>query len=203
MDFSSVVKAVRDPVVIRGKGSSPLLNAFRSASSAVESGVSASDRAYHTVAYNLRRKNVWQQDSFASNASIQDASLVQENPYLAAMREERQLAREAEKERKLEESYEKAKEVIAALNQRKLALRFDTAKDFENARIINVIDSVSNEIIRQIPSEEFLRIAAAIREYEQRLAHDEMVVDPAIKAKGVETANVNENLRGAMFDAMA
>ena len=118
-------------------------------------------------------------------------------------RQEREQIREDEKERRLEEAHNKAKEVISSLNQKQLALRFDTSDDYNDARIINVVDAKSNEVIRQIPSEEFLRISESIRNYEQRLAHDDMVGDPALKAKGVDPTGVNESLRGAVLDAMA
>ena len=66
--------------------------------------------------------------------------------------------------------------------------------------MINVVDAQSNEVIRQIPSEEFLRVSAAIRQYEQRIEQNDMVTDPQLKAKGLVTGDTNENLRGAVFD---
>lgn len=116
--------------------------------------------------------------------------------------EESTRAKEQEK-REAEESLSKAKEIIADLNQKQLALRFATSEKFEDKRVINVVDTQSNKVIRQIPSEEFLRVSDTIAKYEQRMAHDDMVADPKLKAQGVDTANVNENLRGAMFDSMA
>ena len=86
---------------------------------------------------------------------------------------------------------------------KQVALRFDTAEDYDNARVINVVDAKSNEVIRQIPSEEFLRVSAAIAKYEQRIAHDEMTQDPSLKAYGVDSKNVNESLRGAVLETTA
>ena len=108
-----------------------------------------------------------------------------------------------EREEQIEEARDKAKEVIDSLNMKQVALRFDTAEDYDNARVINVVDAKSNEVIRQIPSEEFLRVSAAIAKYEQRIAHDEMTQDPSLKAYGVDSKNVNESLRGAVLETTA
>ena len=94
----------------------------------------------------------------------------------------------------------RAKEEIAELNLKQLSLRFDTSNDFDDTDVINVVDAQSNEVIRQIPSEEFLRVSAAIRQYEQRIEQNDMVTDPQLKAKGLVTGDTNENLRGAVFD---
>lgn len=126
--------------------------------------------------------------------------------------EEKALAEaiKAEQERKAQEKEEvrnaealrQAKALIAELNQKQLALRFERSKDFD-ADIINVIDTRSDEVVRQIPSEDLLRVSAAIDEYQKRLAHNDMVTDPQLKAKGVDTNDVNENLRGVIMDEIA
>ena len=214
MDFSSVVKADRDLVVSKATNKAELNKGLRnySGSSASSTAVDAENAKLnaanpdkHTVAQNkLVNKNIWEPETFVSQASIKNSFIEQEeNEYLEGLRKEREQIREDEKERRLEEAHNKAKEVISSLNQKQLALRFDTSDDYNDARIINVVDAKSNEVIRQIPSEEFLRISESIRNYEQRLAHDDMVGDPALKAKGVEPTGVNESLRGAVLDAMA
>lgn len=209
MDFSNVVKADRDLVVSKSKGadspykallSSPVTSA---SSTAVDDAQHATPHKTASVVSKLNDKNSWEQESLASQASIKNSTLVKEDEYLASLREEREQLKEEEKERQLQEAHNKAKEVISSLNQKQLALQFATSEDFDDTRIINVVDAKSKEVIRQIPSDEFLRISQTIKNYEQRLAHDDMVGDPSLKAKGVDTSGVNESLRGAVFDIIA
>lgn len=123
-----------------------------------------------------------------------------ESAILSELKARNEAERSAEAEAKREEALAKAKEEIAALNQKQLSLRFDTSNDFDDTNVINVVDAKSNEIIRQIPSEEFLRIAASIRQYEQRVEQNNMVTDPQLKAKGLSAGEDSESLRGAVFD---
>ena len=148
------------------------------------------------------------QDS-ASAVKAQDSSALEEavkarhDAYFDAIEEERKASEDLNRAAKEKEALAEAKELIASLNQKQLALRFDTDEDFEDARIINVIDAASDEVIRQIPSEEFLRIQATIKEYEQRMAHDDMMTTPSLKSKGLTTAHDTESLRGSVLDEIA
>lgn len=124
------------------------------------------------------------------------------DPEMSAIYEQMKAEQEARQakadEQRQEEALAKAKNYIAELNQKQISLHFDTDNDFDDANVINVVDSKSNEIIRQIPSDEFLRVQEAINNYEQRMAHDNMVRDPKLKA--VADATADESLRGAVID---
>lgn len=137
-----------------------------------------------------------------SNALSRLEKRLSRDPEMSAIYEQmkaEQDARQAEAaEQRQEEALAKAKNYIAELNQKQISLHFDTANDFDDANVINVVDSQSNEIIRQIPSDEFLRVQEAINNYEQRMAHDNMVRDPKLKA--VSNAPADESLRGAVID---
>lgn len=123
-----------------------------------------------------------------------------ESKLLEELKARNEAERSAEAEEKRQEALARAKEEIAELNLKQLSLRFDTSNDFDDTDVINVVDAQSNEVIRQIPSEEFLRVSAAIRQYEQRIEQNDMVTDPQLKAKGLVTGDTNENLCGAVFD---
>lgn len=125
-----------------------------------------------------------------------------ESKILSELKARNEAERTAEAEEKHQEALARAKEEIAALNQKQLSLRFDTSNDFDDTDVINVVDAKSNEIIRQIPSEEFLRVAAAIRQYEQSVEQNSMVTDPQLKARGFVSGEESESLRGAVFDDM-
>ncbi len=139
----------------------------------------------------------------SSETAPNEASLAKENEFIASIREESEARRQEKVKEEQEEALAKAKADIVALNQKQIALRFDTAKKFNDAHIVNVVDTKSNEVIRQIPSDEMLRVAKTINEYKERIAHDEMVSDPKLKAQGVDTSNSNESLRGVMLDDIA
>lgn len=126
-------------------------------------------------------------------------------PELSALAEERRKLNE-ERERQIEErrereALEKAKQALAAVKGKVPALHFDTAEKFDDAQIIKVIDTLSDELIRQIPNEELLRVSAAIAAYKERQAHIDMITDPQLKARGVSTPSAaQENMRGVVFD---
>lgn len=119
---------------------------------------------------------------------------------LKEIEQQQEAERSAEAETQRKEALARAKEEIAALNQKQVRLRFDTDNDFDDTDVINVVDANSNEVIRQIPSDEFLRVVAAVREYEQRIEQAELSTDPQVKAKGFSTLAEKDSLRGAMFD---
>lgn len=96
---------------------------------------------------------------------------------------------------------ERARAALEHIKSRPLALRFDTAEDYNDAKILRVVDAHSDELIRQIPSEELLRVSAMISSYKERIAQEEMTTDPQLKSKGITTpAQASENLRGVVFD---
>lgn len=163
---------------------------------------SASNSAENAQKSYSAYSNTEQSQSSESTQKAKEQAAAQETAKKQRDFEEATRAQEQEK-RAAEESISKAKEIIADLNQKQLALRFATSEKFEDKRVINVVDTQSNKVIRQIPSEDLLRVSDAITKYEQRMAHDDMVADPKLKAQGVDTTNVNENLRGAVFDLMA
>lgn len=99
------------------------------------------------------------------------------------------------------EALEKAKAALEDIKSHPIELKFDTIKDFNDARVLRVVDAKSEELIRQIPSEELLRVSSMIKTYKERLAQEDMITDPQLKSKGITTnAQENENLRGVVLD---
>ena len=143
---------------------------------------------------------VWMKESFVAQVSIRNSFINEESELAQELRQQNEREKAQAQEERRQEAMENAKEVIASLNQKRLAIRFDTAEKFDNANVVNIVDSETSEVLRQIPSEEILRVRAAVQAYEQRLAHDDMMTDPSLKAKGVDTAGVNEDLRGVVID---
>lgn len=133
--------------------------------------------------------------------TFSDVDLV-ESSAIAEARNALNERREIEDKKKREEAaLEKAKEALSDIKARPLALRFDTVEDYNDAHVLQVVDAQSDELIRQIPNEELLRVAALISSYKERIAHEEMTTDPQLKSHGVTTnAQANENLRGVVLD---
>lgn len=99
------------------------------------------------------------------------------------------------------EALEKAKAALEDIKSHPIELKFDTSKDFNDAKVLRVVDAKSEELIRQIPSEELLRVSSMIKTYKERLAQEDMITDPQLKSKGITTnAQENENLRGVVLD---
>lgn len=146
------------------------------------------------------KEPVWKKESFVAQVSIRNSFINEESELAQELRQQNEREKAQAQEERRQEALENAKEVIASLNQKRLAIRFDTAEKFDNANVVNIVDSETSEVLRQIPSDEILRVRAAVQAYEQRLAHDDMMTDPALKAKGVDTAGVNEDLRGVVID---
>ena len=207
MDIGSVFKADRDLVersaALRANNdlkraldapsaeSTPTSAASLSANSVVQTHL-ANDRntassAPQAVEPDDIHEPVWMKESFVAQVSIRNSFINEESELAQELRQQN----EREKAQAQEE---------ASLNQKRLAIRFDTAEKFDNANVVNIVDSETSEVLRQIPSEEILRVRAAVQAYEQRLAHDDMMTDPSLKAKGVDTAGVNEDLRGVVID---
>lgn len=65
-------------------------------------------------------------------------------------------------EEALEASREKAQEIIAELSGRDLGLTFSVEKELDRT-LISVMDSATEDVIRQIPSEEFVRMAKSMQ----------------------------------------
>ena len=146
------------------------------------------------------KEPVWKKKSFVAQVSIRNSFINEESELAQELRQQNEREKAQAQEERRQEALENAKEVIASLNQKRLAIRFDTAEKFDNANVVNIVDSETSEVLRQIPSDEILRVRAAVQAYEQRLAHDDMMTDPSLKAKGVDTAGVNEDLRGVVID---
>lgn len=206
MDFTSVVQADRDIRVG--------LDAQRKSISSGSETANAQKRAdaprpeakkvdVSAALSALNKKNSWKQESVSDKVAERSTLRSNETDFQSEVREKRELEAQERLDQQNKEAVDKAKKVIESLNLKQVSLRFDTAEDYNDARVINVVDTKSNEVIRQIPSEEFLRVSAAIAEYEQRMAHDDMTTDPSLKAMGVDSKNVNESLRGAVFETTA
>lgn len=65
-------------------------------------------------------------------------------------------------EEALEASREKAQEIIAELSGRDLGLTFSVEKELDRT-LISVMDRATEDVIRQIPSEEFVRMAKSMQ----------------------------------------
>lgn len=224
MDLTSVVKADRDVSVSRdvavaassvssqsvkdtksgATSAAPVVPAVTSSAAAKSSSSHGSSKGDKPSAIaNLLKKNVWEQEPYSAKASIKDSTLAEESTFSSDLSLRREIASEEKKQEELKEQLEKAKEVIESLNLKNLSISFGTSEKFEESHVINVVDSESKEVIRQIPSDEFLRVSYAIKEYEERLAQSKLVQDPALKAAGVDSAGVNDALRGTVLDDMA
>ena len=220
MDIRSVFKADRDLVersaALRANNdlkraldapsaeSTPTSAASLSANSLVQTHP-ADDRntassAPQVVEPDDIKEPVWKKESCVAQVSIRNSFINEESELAQELRQQNEREKAQAQEERRQEAMENAKEVIASLNQKRLAIRFDTAEKFDNANVVNIVDSETSEVLRQIPSEEILRVRAAVQAYEQRLAHDDMMTDPSLKAKGVDTAGVNEDLRGVVID---
>ena len=216
MDIGSVFKADRDLAEL---SAAPRANDLKraldassesagSAANASSAGASAPEVTATTGPRDARisdpsrfvKDPAWQQESFVAQASIRNSFITEESELAQELRTENEREQALAQEENQKEVREHAKEVIASLNQKRLAIRFDTADKYDDASVINIVDSETSEVLRQIPSDEILRVRAAVQAYEQRLAHDDMMADPSIKAKGVDTAGVNEDLRGVVID---
>lgn len=206
MDFSSVVKtdlSVRNTLDAKRKSLSSAPETSKVHDSKDASVNEAKKVDVSSALSALNKTNAWKQESVSDKVAERSTLRANESEQQSRVRQMREEAAREDREEQIEEARDKAKEVIDSLNMKQVALRFDTAEDYDNARIINVVDAKSNEVIRQIPSEEFLRVSAAIAKYEQRIAHDEMIQDPSLKANGVDSKNVNESLRGAVLETTA
>lgn len=67
-------------------------------------------------------------------------------------------------------SLKKAKELIDKLSLKELGLSFSIDKDFNNRTLISVTDKNTEDVVRQIPSEEFVRMAKAMNELQESFA---------------------------------
>ena len=215
MDIGSVFKADRDLVersaslranndLKRALDAPSAVSAAPSAATLSASAVAparpAAPGVSHAVEPDDVNEPVWLKESFVSQVSIRNSFINEESELAKELRQQNEKKQAQAQEERRQEALENAKEVIDSLNQKRLAIRFDTAEKFDNANVVNIVDSETSEVLRQIPSEEILRVRAAVQAYEQRLAHDDMVADPALKARGVDTAGVNEDLRGVVID---
>ena len=67
-------------------------------------------------------------------------------------------------------SLKKAKELIDKLSLKELGLSFSVDKDFNNRTLISVTDKNTEDVVRQIPSEEFVRISKAMSDLQESFA---------------------------------
>lgn len=133
--------------------------------------------------------------------SLNDFDLVKTSAIAEARKELSERQSLEEKKQREEAALERAKKALNDIKSHPLALRFDTAEDYNDAHVMRVVDATSEELIRQIPTEELLRVSLLISTYKERLAHEEMTTDPQLKAHGVTTnAQESENLRGVVLD---
>lgn len=71
---------------------------------------------------------------------------------------------------------EGTQDLVETLNRKNLGLSFTVNEEIDRT-IINVMDRDTDDIIRQIPSEEFVRVVKSIKNYEERVETDGGTVD--------------------------
>lgn len=99
------------------------------------------------------------------------------------------------KEVSQEEIAKKADELIAELTAKDLGLSFSVDKDLDRT-LISVMDRATDDVIRQIPSEEFMRMARSM----QKL-RDGTLVGP--EAHAVLERRPKAEMKGILFDHLA
>lgn len=88
---------------------------------------------------------------------------------------------------------EQAEQLVEDLKQKKLGLSFEVEKDLDRT-LISVTDKSTEDVIRQIPSEEFVRIAKSMQKF-----RDGTLVGPEANAVMIKSENPPE-LKGVLFD---
>lgn len=99
------------------------------------------------------------------------------------------------KEVSQEDIAKKADELIAELTAKDLGLSFSVDKDLDRT-LISVMDRATDDVIRQIPSEEFMRMARSM----QKL-RDGTLVGP--EAHAVLEPRPKAEMKGILFDHLA
>lgn len=136
--------------------------------------------------------------------SLSDVDMVKTSAMAEARKAESERESIEDKKQREADALERAKQALNAIKNHPLALRFDTIEDYNDAHVMRVVDASSEELIRQIPNDELLRVALLISTYKERVAQESMVTDPQLKSHGVTTtAQEKENLRGVVLDDLA
>lgn len=162
--------------------------------------VDVSNDVYGLAAQN-RQPVSGTSSTVATNATISSITGEEVSALEEARRKLKKEQAAEQQEQRDAAALERARAALEHIKSRPLALRFDTAEDYNDAKILRVVDAHSDELIRQIPSEELLRVSAMISSYKERVAQEEMTTDPQLKSKGITTpAQASENLRGVVFD---
>lgn len=78
-------------------------------------------------------------------------------------REEKQVAEEQEAKQQ-----EQAEAIMQELNTQNLGLSFSINKDIDST-VISVLDKNTDDLVRQIPSEEFIRVSKAMKQMRENL----------------------------------
>lgn len=94
-------------------------------------------------------------------------------------------------EKELEEQKQKAKELSAKLNAQNIGLSF-SVDDATSDTVINVTNRSTDDLVRQIPSEDMLRFQKIISDFEDKTKGQ--VVDELSKQKS------NDMLKGLILD---
>lgn len=123
----------------------------------------------------------------ARQAELESSIISKKDPEKAT-KDKKEAAKLAAEENK--ESLEKAKELIAKLSLKQLGLSFKIDKDLNNRTLISVKDKATDDVVRQIPSEEFVRMAKAMSKLQE-----------AFEPKAdKDTKDNKELLKGLIFD---
>ncbi|MBO5567135.1 MAG: flagellar protein FlaG [Succinivibrio sp.] len=111
-----------------------------------------------------------------------------------SLEEQAKAAAEKAKEEAAEASHEKAKELISKLNGQNIGLSFSIDKDSETT-IINVTDKTTDDLVRKIPSDEFLKLMKSIDEFEEKY------MEPSNSSSSSNSSP--ESAKGKLLDAEA
>ncbi len=103
-------------------------------------------------------------------------------------------AAEQAKKEAAEASHEKAKELISKLNGQNIGLSFSIDKDSETT-VINVTDKTTDDLVRKIPSDEFLKLMKSIDEFEEKY------MEPSNSSSSSNSSP--ESAKGKLLDAEA
>ncbi len=133
-------------------------------------------------------------NSEASRASGSYSVVGEEVKQETSLEEQAKAAAEKAKEEAAEASHEKAKELISKLNGENIGLSFSIDKDSETT-VINVTDKTTDDLVRKIPSDEFLKLMKSIDEFEEKY------MEPSNSSSSSNSSP--ESAKGKLLDAEA
>ena len=139
-----------------------------------------------------------QQTAAQQSTGSSSAKGAAETSALLAQVNERNAALEDKREEEIEEETRaRTREAISKLNKQNIGLSFSVDKDV-NRTVVSVTDRNTDEMVRQIPSEEFLKLVKRMEELsaEPKSSASEMVDQG-------KSQDFNDRLKGLLLDDQA